>query len=485
MEKEEHSMDELFRTVLKEQETPPPADAWFNIQKELDSRKRIRFIWTLRALAATVTLLVTFASGYYIATYKNNSSRLAELQNAKAVVTNTIPLTNDNQSITVKSNLVEPKKNNNNKTSPAFRSKAISNSKSNALENQLPSSGDGKTLNSGTAVFNRNEPASIENLALAFLIPIESSVQNWDINSGNISRIDIQPNLYSNTNGEEIVIEDQPVTDQLKGSRWSLGGQVSPLYAFRQTSGSSGPAVNSAANQASTSPAFKESGIVSYSGGLNVEFKASKRLSVSSGLYYSRMGQNINGNLANPSYTNVSNVKADQYFNYAFQNSTGILKTNSTGGNSPATIPSGDHNPYDLASSYLAKSATVPASAGESATLFQSMDFVEIPVLVRYKLIDRKIGLHLLGGLSTQLLAGNKLTLETASAHQDYGSTSGLSTFNYSSTLGFGIDYTVTANIHFNLEPAFKYYINSINSAGSIESHPYSFGVYTGMRYTF
>ena len=78
MGKEQHSMDEIFRTVLREQEIPPPADAWFNIQKALDSKKRVRFIWTLRALAATVALLVTFASGYYIANFKNDPARLAK-----------------------------------------------------------------------------------------------------------------------------------------------------------------------------------------------------------------------------------------------------------------------------------------------------------------------------------------------------------------------------------------------------------------------
>src|SRR5664279_1526153 len=73
MEKEQHTMDELFRVVLKDQEVPPPADAWNNIEKALDSKKRVRFLWTIRALAATLALLATFASGYFIAKYTIHS----------------------------------------------------------------------------------------------------------------------------------------------------------------------------------------------------------------------------------------------------------------------------------------------------------------------------------------------------------------------------------------------------------------------------
>jgi hypothetical protein len=467
MENEKHSMDEIFQVALKDQETPPPADVWFNIQKALDSKKRIKFLWTLRALAATITLLVTFASGYYIANYKNNSVKLAEKQNT-STQTKTLPIQQAvNQPIQNKTaiNLENP-----------VSSDIYHNDNQQVVKSVIVIS----TTDKSNSILVNDASTISEESNLIYLLPIQANLPIKEFDHSGISILKIQPIFTSRLSGEEIVVIDKKPDNETKGSRWSLGGQVSPLYAFREISGSGGNA-NTAVNQFVVP---KESGIVSYSGGLNVEYKASKRLSVSSGLYYSRMGQNINGNQNSLNIlSNSFSPQADQLTNYSFQNSTGTLNRNSA-----ATYGSETTAGYDLFSNAKSQNNSGPTNAlvgGESATLLQSMDFLEIPVILRYKIIDRKVGLHILGGVSTQVLTGNKLLLETSSGQQDYGSTGGLSTFNYSSTVGFGLDYTISSRIHLNLEPAFKYYINSINSSGNIESHPYSFGIYTGMRYTF
>jgi len=65
------------------------------------------------------------------------------------------------------------------------------------------------------------------------------------------------------------------------------------------------------------------------------------------------------------------------------------------------------------------------------------------------------------------------------------GETNGLKTINYSSTLGLGLEYNITETISLSLEPAFKYYINSINRSDNINTHPYSIGIFTGLSYIF
>jgi hypothetical protein len=316
-----------------------------------------------------------------------------------------------------------------------------------------------------------------EDLRLAYLFPLKGSLKVDKPDQPATTLLESQNQHENDISGEEIFLTE---TDSIKepnsnSSRWNLGGQVSPLYAFRQTST---PGLNKAmANSFGNSSGPNESGIVSYSGGMNVEFKASRRLSVSSGLYYSKMGQNIKGTGTSANFYSVANYStSDKSAGYAFQNSTGILPQSK---NTAALQSTGliSKNLYSNPVNYI--------SAGQDATLLQTMDFLEIPLMVRYRIIDRKIGLHILGGLSTHILTANKLILEDSSGKQDYGSTSGLSTFNYSSTMGLGLDYSISKRIQLNLEPAFKYYINSINSTGNISSHPYSFGIYTGMCYTF
>ena len=316
-----------------------------------------------------------------------------------------------------------------------------------------------------------------EELRLAYLLPLKGSLKVNGIDQPATALLEFKHNYENDISGEEIFLTETDSVNESNriSTRWSLGGQVSPLYAFRQTST---PGLNKAlANSYGNSSGPNESGIISYSGGMNIEFKASRRLSVSSGLYYSRMGQNIKGSGTSANFYAVATYsKSDQSGGYAFQNSTGILPQSKNTADLQVTGP-GTKNLNSNLLNYI--------STGQDATLLQSMDFLEIPLMVRYRIIDRKIGLHVLGGLSTHILTANKLVLEDSSGKQDYGSTSGLSTFNYSSTVGLGLDYSISKRIQLNLEPAFKYYINSINSTGNIASHPYSFGIYTGMCYTF
>jgi len=449
MEKEQYSVDELFRMVLKDQEMPPPADAWYNIQKALDSKKRFRFMWTLRALAATFALLLTFAGGYFIASYKNH---FVFSDNKPPVQGPGIPVQSKPaaKQIFENSAIVTSKQG-------SSGTSYITKRKTNLL------AASAFTIDSTKSFSSKKEIVSLilqEDSRLTYLAPIQINMTVGAKNQPGVSALEFQSDWTNVLMGEEIVLDENDSGDVTKGSsaRWSLGGQVSPLYAFRETT-TAGASMG--VSQLASYSAPKESGILSYSGGMNVEYKASKRLSVSSGLYYSRMGQNINGNAYGGMYTQLSSVSDNLV---GFQNSTGkLIKSNSN----------------------FVSSTNSMISSGSSANLLQSMDFLELPLMLRYKLIDRKVGFHILGGISTSVLVANKLVLEDPSGIQDYGTTSGLTTFNYSGTLGLGLDYSLSKKIQLNLEPAFKYYLNSINSSGNIESHPYSFGIYTGMRYTF
>lgn len=107
-----------------------------------------------------------------------------------------------------------------------------------------------------------------------------------------------------------------------------------------------------------------------------------------------------------------------------------------------------------------------------------------MPFFAKYKIINRKINVHLLGGVSTNFLVNNKSILKSESETVK-GKTTDVEKLNYSSSLGFGVAYKLSRNLMLSVEPTFKYYLNSFNSTDAVKLHPYAFGVYSGLSFKF
>jgi len=99
--------------------------------------------------------------------------------------------------------------------------------------------------------------------------------------------------------------------------------------------------------------------------------------------------------------------------------------------------------------------------------------------------VDRRVGLNLLGGLSTNFLIGSNVYFQENGKREYIGTTADLKTVNYSGVMGVGLQYSISRNFHINMEPTFRYYLNSINKTSGISSHPYSLGFFTGISYSF
>jgi hypothetical protein len=51
--------------------------------------------------------------------------------------------------------------------------------------------------------------------------------------------------------------------------------------------------------------------------------------------------------------------------------------------------------------------------------------------------------------------------------------------------IGLGLEYPFSGDFTINVEPRFNYYLNSVDKTHEIKVHPYAFGIFTGVRYTF
>lgn len=273
------------------------------------------------------------------------------------------------------------------------------------------------------------------------------------------------------------VSDEEKVTDR----NFSLAAMLSPIYSYRDVSGTG---MSQDYNDI-------EKGKLSYSGGMEFGIPASDRLSFQTGLVYSRMGYTIEG------ITNISSRGAIDWLNpkSTASSTQDLLVANSIGELTGTESSAGKTN--------FASYSNAPASQesdmlntqllstrndiilDDNLSIDQYLHFMEVPFNVNYKIIDRAVDLKLVGGLSTNFLLGSNVYLNSGGTTENIGQTSEIRRVNYSGNLGFGLDYDFRENLVFLFEPRFRYYLNSINSSVLVNSRPYSFGFFTGMRYYF
>ena len=114
-------------------------------------------------------------------------------------------------------------------------------------------------------------------------------------------------------------------------------------------------------------------------------------------------------------------------------------------------------------------------------------EYLEIPVNLKYKVIDRKLDLSLIGGLSTNFLLSSGINLKNSdnTSNNLNRETSDLTQINYAGSVGIGIEYPFLNKFHLTLEPKFKYYLNPIDKETGSNVHPYAIGIFTGVNYVF
>ena len=115
----------------------------------------------------------------------------------------------------------------------------------------------------------------------------------------------------------------------------------------------------------------------------------------------------------------------------------------------------------------------------------QVFDFIEIPVYLRYHLVDSKIGVEVLGGFNASVVVGNNAYIDNEYGVQNIGKTQEIAPVNISGTLGVGVNYALGKKLSVSVEPRVNYYLNSLNTNPDIDFRPYRIGVYTGLNYEF
>src|SRR5664279_694110 len=209
--------------------------------------------------------------------------------------------------------------------------------------------------------------------------------------------------------------------------RWSIAAMASPTYYSQFNSGS---------DAFSKELMKSEQPLVSYSGGVAFSYKISKRFSIQSGLYYSSLGQKVDGINSFSGFQPYGTItKGDHNFE--------VLTTNGTVfTNNPDVFLSA--NGADRIVTAYTNDVFDPKKASlqpVSTSLDQNFKYLEFPVVLKYRLIDKTIGINLIGGLSYNLLVSNSVSTTVDGNKYSIGKTQGLNPLTLSSSLGT-VSYT-------------------------------------------
>jgi hypothetical protein len=257
--------------------------------------------------------------------------------------------------------------------------------------------------------------------------------------------------------------------------RWAITGQFAPMYSFRAISSVPGGMRRSDFDAA-------ESPLLAYSGGITLSRKVMSRLSVQIGVYYSQMGQTINNLVSVPNmYAAMSSINP---YNKNF------VRTSSGSVTVASNLKSDVNTNYDAYFNAESQSANNSVSVANIASpsnyrLIERLDYLEIPLMLRYRIVDRKLNISVLSGMSANMLINNNVFIDNGNELVNGGTILMARPVNYGSMLGLGLGYQINRNLSIEFEPLFKYYLQSYTTSSQIGSHPYAFGMFTGVIYRF
>jgi len=273
-------------------------------------------------------------------------------------------------------------------------------------------------------------------------------------------------------------LELEPIVASLNTGKkatysWGIGGDFGPVFSYRNLP---------VKTEYTRFLNGQEEGTLSYGGTFSVFVQRKKRLSLQSGIGYYRTGQVSTDMVA------FRQIKSG---NLAVLESKGNNYLYNSGGD-----PGYDHVPLFIANrrdpagndqtEYILTNLGNGLYEPVDAELKLDYEFVEVPLLLRYQIVDRAFGVNVTGGLGASLLFHSAATVLTADGQSTLlGEVEGLRRTNINSTLGVGVSYRITQDFLFRLEPTFKYYINPVSRNEGIDSHPFLFGIYSGLSIFF
>ena len=130
--------------------------------------------------------------------------------------------------------------------------------------------------------------------------------------------------------------------------------------------------------------------------------------------------------------------------------------------------------------------AQVPGSVTDfiRSSIDQKLGFIEIPLELKYNISSKKLSVNLIGGFSTLILSDNEVYSVDNGESTLLGKATNINNTSFSANFGLGFDFKMSDKFNLNLEPVFKYQLNTFNNTSG-NFKPYFIGVYSGLSFKF
>ena len=480
--KEQKNIDRLFQEKFKNFEAEPGDQVWANIAAQQQKKRTVIIpLWLKLSGAAAVLVLLFIAGNLWFANDLNQKSSPAVVieEPKSSDKKNTNSLENDasnTQAITSQERSENSKeaRQDLNSTANNASDDSVNTSKntSTVLVNQDSSATLKNTSNSSASSTILSQSGNTTNKVVANSTSDRSNEKNNPTSQNTsveknkeeavaaTSKEDqgktetaIDPDALekiANQTKEEAIAETDETPETI--NRWGISPMVAPVYY--NSFGGSGIDAEFTNN--------KKSGDINLSYGVQVSYAVNKRLTLRSGINKVDLGYKTQQVSFSPS------IQASSISSINYNDNAGLIQVSSTNKNSFASVAEFDDT-----------------TVSSSNALLQQLGYIEVPIEAEYALINNKIGVQVIGGVSTLFLNDNSISLDEGNnVFSQLGESNSLNSTSFSTNVGLGFDYKFTDRIQFNLEPMFKYQLNAYTKSVS-DFKPYYLGLYTGVSVKF
>lgn len=485
MSENSNHIDKLIQQKLKGHQVKTPESAWNRLRDDLHRPARTRFFWITRSAAAAMLLLIAFGAGYFFSelnrdadTRLTNSWEPLKEKGIEKEIAKPQPVEDPvavvNESITTSTEKASSKL----QQIPTINA-LIADGKQKvetdaSTNNQTPTAKSEETIKPlqpfhGNDVENElTDPVEARETKEA-LAEQKKEIPPQGAQSGEDTQQSEVPVMTDEMLHEMLIADDDLVqgiqlkNDETKRSNWSVGAMISPVYSYRTISGDAFTGTDDAVDAGYFND--NEEGITTIAGGISMDFNFNNRLSLGSGMFFSRIGQQNNDVLAynDPQTSDL----------YKLATSTGTITVNPRSFEN-VIVEQQAASPKD----------SIPGDYFVNSSLVQNLDYLEVPLVLKYKVIDSRVSVNVKGGLSPGILVNNRSYFTVEGQKLQTGTTENINNFIYNSILGLGLEYAISRKVAISMEPSFKYSLSPVNSGTGLEYHPYSLSWFTGISYT-
>ncbi|MCG9791974.1 MSCRAMM family adhesin SdrC [Flavobacterium algicola] len=458
--KERKDIDRLFQEQFKDFEATPNEQVWSNIAAELKKDKRktrvLPLWWQYAGIAAALIL------GLFII---NNFDSKEIILPTPTVVNVSVSKQNSTTPPQEKVVVSEKKVIHSNSSVASAKTKVII--KQSSVKSNTKISGKGTNFNSNNKInavvhnnitpsniFNQKDVADKNNSPLEISEKSDSKNESLQNDIAATQSTEVVNEKIEGTNELEAILKEKLKKEntlaKVSSGKWQIIPNIAPVYLQTNSGGS---AIDSQFSDNEKSAATN----LSY--GLGVQYAVTSKLTVRSGINKLGLDYNTNDIVYAPGLASNSIASINYDSNSAIE-----VQSQST------------YNSLSSAEKEIQKT--------ENGSISQKMGYYELPMEVSYTIVDKKIGISVIGGFSTLFLSDNKVSLKSTSSNVTLGEANNLSKIHLSSNFGVGFKYQLVPSLQFHFEPMIKYQFNTFSS-NSNDFRPMFIGLYSGVSYRF